>query len=99
MISEIVIKIFGSTYPEVIKNKDFILTEMAREESKFRNTIEQGIKEFEKLSREIQLKETIIISSWRPGRNRSKSSSWNPFKGWFFTRIRISVRRRIWEFI
>ncbi len=48
-ISEKVIEILGDIYPELIKNKDFILTEMAREESKFRNTIEQGIKEFEKL--------------------------------------------------
>ena len=49
IISEKVIEIFGDIYPEVKKNKEFILTEMAREESKFRNTIEQGIKEFEKL--------------------------------------------------
>jgi len=49
IISEKVIEIFGDIYPEVKKNKEFILMEMAREESKFRNTIEQGIKEFEKL--------------------------------------------------
>jgi len=49
VISQVVIEIFGSTYPELNKNKDFILTEMGKEESKFRNTIEQGIKEFEKL--------------------------------------------------
>lgn len=49
IISEKVIEILGDVYPELIKNKDFILTEMAREEGKFRNTIEQGIKEFEKL--------------------------------------------------
>ncbi len=48
-IAETVIEIFQDVYPEVLKNKDFILTEMAREESKFRNTIEQGLKEFEKL--------------------------------------------------
>jgi len=49
IISEKVIEIFADVYPEVKRNKEFILTEMAREESKFRNTIEQGIKEFEKL--------------------------------------------------
>ncbi|HRY36338.1 MAG TPA: alanine--tRNA ligase [Candidatus Magasanikbacteria bacterium] len=49
IISQKVIEILGEVYPELIRNKEFILTEMAREESKFRNTIEQGIKEFEKL--------------------------------------------------
>lgn len=48
-IAEKVIEIFGDAYPELVKNKDFVLTEIAREESKFRNTIEQGLKEFEKL--------------------------------------------------
>ncbi len=49
IIAEAVIEIFKDVYPELLKNKDFVLTEMAREESKFRNTVEQGLKEFEKL--------------------------------------------------
>jgi alanyl-tRNA synthetase len=44
-----VIKIFAEVYPEVESNREFIMLEMAKEESKFRNTIEQGMKEFEKL--------------------------------------------------
>lgn len=44
-----VIKIFADVYPELPRNKEFIMVEMAQEESKFRNTIEQGLKEFEKL--------------------------------------------------
>lgn len=48
-IAKQVIEIFKDVYPEVEKNKDFILLELAKEESKFRNTIEQGMKEFEKL--------------------------------------------------
>jgi len=48
-IAEKVIEIFADVYPEVLRNKDFVLNEMAREESKFVNTIEQGLKEFEKL--------------------------------------------------
>ncbi len=44
-----VITIFADVYPELIRNKDFILTELAGEENKFRNTVEQGLKEFEKL--------------------------------------------------
>jgi len=48
-ISEEVIKIFADVYPEVLRNREFILNEMGKEESKFRNTIEQGLKEFDKL--------------------------------------------------
>ncbi|MEK7131747.1 MAG: alanine--tRNA ligase [Patescibacteria group bacterium] len=70
LISEEVIKIFnpslypspkrggagGGVYPVVEKNKEFVLTEMAKEESKFRNTIEQGLKELDKL----MLKKQVI---------------------------------------
>ncbi|KKR34642.1 MAG: Alanine-tRNA ligase, partial [Candidatus Magasanikbacteria bacterium GW2011_GWA2_40_10] len=45
----------GGVYPELERNKEFILTEMAKEESKFRNTIEQGLKEFEKLLHGFQM--------------------------------------------
>ena len=44
-----VIKIFTDVYPEVNRNREFVLNEIAQEESKFRNTIESGLKEFEKL--------------------------------------------------
>lgn len=44
-----VIDIFKDVYPELVKNQDFVMTELAGEESKFLNTIEQGLKEFEKL--------------------------------------------------
>lgn len=42
-----VIEIFAEVYLELENNKDFVLTEIAKEESKFRNTLEKGIKEFE----------------------------------------------------
>lgn len=48
-IAQKVIEIFSAVYPELLKNKDFVLTEIAREESKFINTVEQGLKEFDKL--------------------------------------------------
>jgi alanyl-tRNA synthetase len=48
-VAEQVIEIFGDVYPEVKRNQDFVLNEMAQEENKFRNTVEQGLKEFEKL--------------------------------------------------
>lgn len=36
-------------YEELRKNKNFILTQLDEEENKFRNTLEKGIKEFERL--------------------------------------------------
>ncbi|MFH1947414.1 MAG: alanine--tRNA ligase [Candidatus Magasanikbacteria bacterium] len=48
-IAEVVMSIFAEIYPEVIKNKDTVLHEIEKEEIKFRDTLEQGIKEFEKL--------------------------------------------------
>jgi alanyl-tRNA synthetase len=48
-IADVVINIFNGVYPEVGRNREFVLTEIAQEESKFKNTIEQGLKEFDKL--------------------------------------------------
>ncbi|MBI5222255.1 MAG: alanine--tRNA ligase [Candidatus Magasanikbacteria bacterium] len=42
-IAEEVIKIFAEVYPEVERNRQFVLIEVAKEESKFRNTLERGI--------------------------------------------------------
>ncbi len=39
----------GGVYPELKRNQDFVLTEIEGEESKFRNTVEQGLKEFDRL--------------------------------------------------
>src|SRR3989344_2924532 len=54
-ITQEVIKIFASVYPELQKNQEFIMLEIANEESKFRNTIEQGLKEFDKLMEDFRL--------------------------------------------
>jgi len=47
-IAKEVIKIFADVYPEVAKNKNFVLSEMEKEEKKFRNTLEEGLKIIEK---------------------------------------------------
>ncbi|MFA5210931.1 MAG: alanine--tRNA ligase [Patescibacteria group bacterium] len=44
-----VINIFSDIYEEVNKNKDFALNELEKEEEKFNKTLEQGIKEFDKI--------------------------------------------------
>jgi len=53
-IAEEVIQIFADVYPEVERNRQFVITEIAKEESKFRNTLEEGIKKFEELKLKIE---------------------------------------------
>lgn len=47
-IAEIVIEMYKNIYPELLKNKDFILDNLKQEEEKFEKTLENGLKEFEK---------------------------------------------------
>ncbi|HPT79508.1 MAG TPA: alanine--tRNA ligase [Candidatus Atribacteria bacterium] len=48
-IAEAVIDQYGSVYPELVKNRQFIMNELSLEEEKFQRTIKQGLKEFDKL--------------------------------------------------
>lgn len=50
VLAEIIIGIYQDVYPEIEKNKSRILTEMEKEENKFRETLTSGLREFEKLS-------------------------------------------------
>ncbi|MFH0857525.1 MAG: alanine--tRNA ligase [Candidatus Magasanikbacteria bacterium] len=54
-VAETVIQVLGHVYPEIVKNKSFVFAEMEKEEEKFRNTLEQGLKEFEKLVKGFQM--------------------------------------------
>lgn len=47
-IAEVVVEMFGDIYPEILKNKEFILNNLEQEEQKFEKTLESGMKEFEK---------------------------------------------------
>ncbi|MFZ2049189.1 MAG: alanine--tRNA ligase [Minisyncoccia bacterium] len=46
--AEVIINIYSSIYPELLKNKSFTLNNFKIEEDKFEKTLENGIKEFEK---------------------------------------------------
>ncbi len=49
LIAEVVIdEVFSSAYPELKDKKENIISEMKREEERFRKTLHQGLKEFEK---------------------------------------------------
>jgi len=49
-ISKEIIAIYASDYPELKKNEKFILDELEKEENKFHETLEKGLKEFDKLA-------------------------------------------------
>ncbi len=48
-VAEIVIAEMGGFYPELRKNRDFIMEQLKQEEEKFAKTLENGLKKFEKL--------------------------------------------------
>ncbi|MFA6427448.1 MAG: alanine--tRNA ligase [Candidatus Magasanikbacteria bacterium] len=49
-LAEAVIEEYKTAYPDLLEKKQIILAEMEKEENKFRNTLAQGLKEFEQRS-------------------------------------------------
>lgn len=47
-IAQIVIDDYKKVYPELNKNKEFVLNNLDEEENKFKKTLERGLREFEK---------------------------------------------------
>ena len=54
-VAEVIIKINERDYPILGKNREFILTELGKEEEKFRKTLEKGLNQFKKFAKEGQL--------------------------------------------
>ena len=48
-LAEIVIKIYQEAYPELRKNKEFIINQLIKEEESFEKALERGLKELDKL--------------------------------------------------
>lgn len=48
-IAKIVAYDYGEIYPELRKNINFVIEQLKEEEAKFKKTLEQGLKEFEKM--------------------------------------------------
>jgi alanyl-tRNA synthetase len=49
-VAESVIKIYEGFFPDLVKNKALIFNELKKEEEKFSKTLENGLREFEKLA-------------------------------------------------
>ncbi len=48
-----VINIYKEYYPELIDNYDFVVSEIQKEEDKFRRTLDKGLKEFNKIESDV----------------------------------------------
>jgi len=48
-VAKIVIEDYKEVYPELERNKDFVLNNLDKEEAKFKETLEKGLREFEKM--------------------------------------------------
>lgn len=60
-IAHIFIEQYSDVYPELEKNKEFIINELATEEERFQKTLNNGLKEFEKLIRRLEGKGTTVV--------------------------------------
>ncbi len=61
-LAKIVVDQYSELYPELAKNKGVILSEIEKEEAKFRKTLEKGLREFEKMSgQEISGKDAFLL--------------------------------------
>ena len=62
-IALVVIEIYKEIYPELLKNKDFILNNLKQEEEKFEKTLENGLKELKKIFDRIRSLNLNVTSS------------------------------------
>lgn len=53
-LSGIVIDIYGKDYPHLKNKKEFIFSELKKEELKFGNTLEKGLKKFEQIAGQVK---------------------------------------------
>ncbi|MBW2965879.1 alanine--tRNA ligase, partial [Candidatus Woesearchaeota archaeon] len=54
-IAKIVVNLYSKDYPELKKNKKFIMDELLKEEERFRNSLERGLHEFGRLAKQGDL--------------------------------------------
>lgn len=61
-IAKIVIPIYKKDYSELAKNKEFILSELKREEERFRKTLEKGLRQFERIKEQTKKQAKKVIT-------------------------------------
>ena len=60
-VAETYISVYSESYPNVLKNKEFILTELGKEIERFEATLENGLKEFKKILETKQVEKSTDI--------------------------------------
>ncbi len=59
-IAEIIINKYANYYNELIQNQEIILNELTKEKEKFNHTLEKGLRELEKLIRNLDINHKVI---------------------------------------
>jgi len=65
-VAQEAIKIYQDIYPELRKNKDFIENQLVKEEEKFKETLEKGLKEVKRLVEDKRKKSGDYLKADRP---------------------------------
>jgi alanyl-tRNA synthetase len=62
-IARVVIKIYTDVYPELQKNKEFIVNQLIKEEEKFRSVLEAGLKKIQRLieKKEKEMEGALLV--------------------------------------
>jgi alanyl-tRNA synthetase len=61
-LAVIVVDMYKERYDELARNKDFIISELKKEDDKFRKTLEKGLHEFEKIAKDkISGKDAFLL--------------------------------------
>jgi len=66
-VSEVIIEQMQNVFPELKKNRDFIINQLIKEEEKFAVTLEKGLKEFQKMAGNGQISGTeafVLFSTY-----------------------------------
>ena len=58
-VAEVVIKNYGEAYPELVRNKEAILSSLTREEERFQKTLQAGLENLEEIF--VELKKSGLI--------------------------------------
>jgi alanyl-tRNA synthetase len=61
-VAKLIISIYKEEYPLLEEKKEFILDELKVEEQRFRNTLEKGLKEFQRITEKMQEHDQTEIS-------------------------------------
>jgi alanyl-tRNA synthetase len=62
-LSNVVVDIFAPAYPELAQNRERIADEIEREETKFKGTLERGLREYQKVTQRMRDKGASALSA------------------------------------